>query len=66
MEAEKKLLSWYTRNKTKKIDAIRTFSELLQSQRKFIGEEGQWVDWQVSMCESMNEQLVEICKPIMP
>lgn len=66
MEAEKKLLSWYTRNKAKKIDAIRTFSELLQSQRKFIGEEGQWVDWQVSMCESMNEQLVEICKPIMP
>lgn len=64
LEAEKKLLSWYTRKRTRITDAIKKLSELLLNQRKYIGDGGLWVDTWEKECNGMNEQLIKMCEPL--
>ena len=62
LDAEKKLLSWYTRNKDKKLDVIKKFSDLLTSQEKLIPEskEQSWVKNAIDESNNWNAELLGI------
>lgn len=64
LDAEKKLLSWYSRNKDKKMESLKKLSEmLLNQQAKFVdaSDSSNWVISHKEKCDKWNDELLQIC-----